>query len=201
MSYTPSSSSKTSSMTGTSSVMMWAVMVLGVVLQAAFSATAFVNVYNETLTPCSIKDGNMALTGFTRTGECVERQDDAGSHHICIDLSSTINTGGTGNFCQVTGQSNWCGTDMECHSSTPSATALCPVKNWCVCQWAFASYVEAADGCDNIQTIQCDATNREALLAYQAVAGTAEDADGKYTKALECLESRCNLGGSTDTTD
>jgi hypothetical protein len=40
----------------------------------------------------------MALTGYTRSGQCYAHDDDHGSHHVCIDLSST--TGG--NFCAVT---------------------------------------------------------------------------------------------------
>ena len=134
----------------------------------------------------------MALTGYTRSGECVEEQDDVGSHHICIDLSST--TGG--NFCNVTGQPDWCSSSMECDSSRPTSQ-LCPVKNWCVCQWAFASYIEGAGGCDYIQTIKCNAVNIEALKAYQAAAGTINDMNSKYTKALQCLESRCGLTNST----
>jgi uncharacterized protein (DUF2237 family) len=48
----------------------------------------------------------MALTGYTRTGLCNAHDDDQGSHHVCVDLSST--TGG--NFCSVTvGPSSWFG--------------------------------------------------------------------------------------------
>ena len=28
----------------------------------------------------------MALTGFTREGTCTDRVDDAGSHHVCIEM-------------------------------------------------------------------------------------------------------------------
>ena len=45
----------------------------------------------------------MALTGFTRNGKCTDLVDDEGSHHICIDLSSTEG----GDFCEVTGQPDW----------------------------------------------------------------------------------------------
>ena len=55
----------------------------------------------------------MALTGFTRSGSCEDHNDDAGSHHVCIDMSST--TGG--NFGSVTGQPNWCGSSMACDGS------------------------------------------------------------------------------------
>ena len=61
------------------------------------SATAFTNVNGGDLERCSGR--GMALTGFTRNGHCVDQNDDAGSHHVCIDMSST--TGG--NFCSVTG--------------------------------------------------------------------------------------------------
>merc|ERR1712178_387166 len=84
------------------------------------SASAYLNVNNTTLQHCSGR--GMALTGFTRNGQCIDQagcgvslmnhslvdpceDDDAGSHHVCIDMSP--NTGG--NFCTVTGQPNWCG--------------------------------------------------------------------------------------------
>ena len=71
------------------------------------------NVYGETLQPCS--STGSALTGYTRTGSCVDYQDDVGSHHICIELSSASSNGQ--NFCQVTGQSNWCSSSMPCHQN------------------------------------------------------------------------------------
>ena len=73
----------------------------------------------------------MAMTGFTRNGHCVDENDDAGSHHVCINLQST--TGG--NFCTQTDQPNWCDTEDQCTSGTGS----CQRQNWCVCEWAFAS--------------------------------------------------------------
>ena len=42
----------------------------------------------------------------------------------------------------------------------------CQVQNWCVCQWVFASYVEAAGGCDFIQDVSCESINAEAVKAY-----------------------------------
>jgi uncharacterized protein (DUF2237 family) len=132
----------------------------------------------------------MALTGYTRTGYCVDKNDDQGSHHICIDLSSTNEVNGN-NFCQVTGQDDWCSTAMPCQEYDDGGNDgnYCMVQNWCVCQWAFASYVETAGGCDNIQTIICAAVNLEALLAYQQQESTAE----KYQNALECIVNRCGL--------
>jgi uncharacterized protein (DUF2237 family) len=131
----------------------------------------------------------MALTGYTRTGYCVDKNDDQGSHHICIDLSSTNEINGN-NFCQVTGQDDWCSTAMPCHDYDKDGgnDGYCMVQNWCVCQWAFASYVENAGGCDNIQTIICAAVNLEALLAYQQQSTTE-----KYQNALECIVNRCGL--------
>mmetsp|Transcript_27438 Transcript_27438/g.42054 ORF Transcript_27438/g.42054 Transcript_27438/m.42054 type:complete len:125 (+) Transcript_27438:287-661(+) len=123
----------------------------------------------------------MALSGYTRTGYCVNIDDDAGSHHICIDLSST--TGG--NFCTVTGQSNWCSSNMACHGEATAYDGLCPVQDWCVCQWAFARYLERAGGCDHIQDIKCEAVNRQALIAYGK--------NDEYREALECIERKCGL--------
>ena len=109
------------------------------------------------------------------------QNDDAGSHHVCIDMKSNVG----GNFCEVTGQPNWCDDYMQCDGKR----GLCPVQHWCVCEWAFASYITRAGGCDKIQSIDCEATNRWAYLHYQQK-GASE--------ALACLESRCGLGGTSD---
>lgn len=169
---------------------------------ASSSSNAYINVYGNTLESCS--KTNMALTGYTRSGSCVEYQDDEGSHHICIDVSSASG----GNFCTVTAQSDWCSTYMTCDTNNGSNQEnyedeegdeddnddnTCPVQNWCVCQWAFASYLKQAGGCDYIQDIKCSATNMEALIAYSKVAGGSNDYDGKYSNALDCLESRCGV--------
>jgi len=143
-------------------------------------SSSYRNVFGESLSSCS-QDG-MALTGFTRTGYCVDRNDDQGSHHICIDLSSAAG----GNFCEVTGQSDWCSSeDMPCHEDIEES---CAIQHWCVCQWAFASYLANAGGCDSIQDIVCDSINLEAVLAY-----VRESSSKKYANALTCLESRCQL--------
>merc|ERR1712232_13517 len=153
------------------------------------SDSQFLNVYGQPLQSCS--ENGMALTGFTRSGYCVERTDDKGSHHICIDLSSTSDAENGYNFCQVTGQDNWCAyKDMPCHED--SSQSGCPVTNWCVCQWAFSSYV-VASGCDQIQTIVCDSINLEALLAYQKMAAQPSSGETKYQLALECIVNRCGL--------
>lgn len=133
----------------------------------------------------------MALTGYTRSGSCVEYQDDSGSHHICIDLSST--TGG--DFCEVTGQSDWCSSYLPCDTTNDdgNSDSNCPVEDWCVCQWAFASYIENAGGCDYIQELKCDAINMEAVNAYTSKAGGSSDYNKKYTNALDCLVSRCGI--------
>merc|ERR1712125_289800 len=100
---------------------------------------------------------------------------------ICIDLSSTNG----GNFCSVTGQDDWCSSEMACHGDQND---VCQVEHWCVCQWAFASYIEKAGGCDAIQEIVCDAINIEAIFAYQEQAKQT-----KYQNALDCLVERCGL--------
>merc|ERR1712238_31318 len=46
----------------------------------------YLNVYGKPLESCS--ENGMALTGFTRSGSCVELDEDVGSHHICLDMSS-----------------------------------------------------------------------------------------------------------------
>eukprot|EP00571_Detonula_confervacea_P014042 CAMPEP_0172311264 /NCGR_PEP_ID=MMETSP1058-20130122/14401_1 /TAXON_ID=83371 /ORGANISM="Detonula confervacea, Strain CCMP 353" /LENGTH=132 /DNA_ID=CAMNT_0013024399 /DNA_START=229 /DNA_END=627 /DNA_ORIENTATION=- len=123
----------------------------------------------------------MAKTGFDRSGQCVDQEGDTGSHHICIDLSSTSSNGK--DFCEVTGQDNWCAKDMPCHEDT---NKQCPVERWCVCQWAFAGYLALADGCNAIQEIECKAVNIKAVEAYE------KDKE-KYGDALSCLKERCKL--------
>lgn len=142
----------------------------------------------------------------------MNEQDDAGSHHICIDLSSTSTTGG--NFCKVTGQPDWCSSRMPCHdqhdhdhdndndhanvndnvndnvADRSRSGGLCQVQNWCVCQWAFASYVKNAGGCDHIQSIQCDAVNKYALLAYRE---NNKSEMALYNEALQCIERKCGF--------
>ena len=56
-------------------------------------------------------------------------------------------------------------------------------------QWAFASYIENAGGCDKIQNIVCEATNKVALTAYREHAHESE----RIANALSCLEKRCGL--------
>ena len=133
----------------------------------------------------------MAKTGYTRSGQCVDREGDTGSHHICINLQSASSDGK--NFCEVTGQDDWCSKEMACHQDENTE---CPVEKWCVCQWAFAAYIQEAGGCNSIQEIECDAVNVKAVQAYEEHGG-----EGKYDAALACLRERCGLvvgdGGSS----
>lgn len=149
------------------------------VVAALAVVSGYLNVTGGELQKCS--GPGMALTGFTRTGHCADRDDDAGSHHVCIDMSSL--TGSGGNFCQVTGQSDWCSSSMPCDGSPGER---CPVQHWCVCEWAFTSYLERAGGCDKIQKIVCEATNFMALKHYREQASSP-----RVKAALDCLEQRC----------
>jgi len=78
------------------------------------------NVNGSPLASCS--EPGEATTGFMRDGHCTEVQDDSGSHHICIKMEQ--------DFCDVTGQGNWCSTLKD--PSTGNG-----IGHWCVCQWAF----------------------------------------------------------------
>merc|ERR1711871_389600 len=149
------------------------------VLTFATPVNAYQNVLGTDLQPCS-KNG-MALTGFTRNSKCVDRNDDAGSHHVCIDMSSTSG----GNFCTVTGQPNWCSESMLCNNGK----GKCKIENWCVCEWAFSSYIQKAGGCDKISKIHCESTNMMALKHYEEQASR----DNVVKLALECLKQKCNL--------
>jgi len=159
------------------------------------STTTYRNVYGAELQPCSQPDSNMALTGYTRNGSCIDKNDDSGSHHICIDISSREE-----DFCTVTGQSDWCSSNLPCDAGNGMEgddDEGCPIENWCVCQWAFASYISAAGGCDEIQEIQCDSVNLQALGAYSRLAGTSKDPNGEYAAALECIEYSCGVDSSS----
>ena len=184
----------------------WSAVTAEAISSSWSSSNYYLNVYGQPLKSCSSE--GMALTGYTRTGYCVDQNDDEGSHHICIDLSSTtVNNDGqdNGNFCDVTGQYDWCSSqDMECDTINGSNNGYyesgsgngngggngggCAIQNWCVCQWAFASYLDKAGGCDSIQTIVCESINLEAVLAYQE-----QSAYGKYGTALQCIVDRCGL--------
>ena len=153
---------------------------------------SYTNVFGDQLQPCSSE--GMALTGYTRTGYCVDENDDSGSHHICIDLSST-NT--EENFCEVTGQNDWCSDMMPCddgkgyqaNNGGGDDDNQCQVQNWCVCQWAFANYIQTAGGCNYVQDIVCESINLQALIAYKSQMNTAS----KYQDALECIADRCGI--------
>jgi len=162
--------------------------ILLLLASAVTTLAEYRNIYGETLQDCST--AGMALTGYTRTGQCVDQYDDRGSHHICIDLSS-MNNSGAGNFCQVTGQPDWCSKNMPC---VESANMDCPVKNWCVCQWAFSSYIERAGGCDKIQDIVCEAINMEAYISYKGIVENDSFTGDKsrFENALACIEDRCD---------
>mmetsp|Transcript_35517 Transcript_35517/g.53743 ORF Transcript_35517/g.53743 Transcript_35517/m.53743 type:complete len:234 (-) Transcript_35517:184-885(-) len=161
-------------------------VLIQVVIGSDSAESSVLNIYGGPLEQCS--HSGMALTGFTRDGYCTDINGDTGSHHICIDLSST--TGG--NFCSVTGQSDWCSSSMTCHDALfdeeEDEDNYCPVQDWCVCQWAFASYLQYAGGCDKIQDLVCEAINMQAALAYKSMAGIT-----KYDNALRCIESRCGV--------
>ena len=157
----------------------------------AATPLAYLNLHGGPLERCS--GPGMALTGFTRTGQCVDQQDDAGSHHVCLDLQSDD----SGSFCEMTGQSNWCESRMPCDTGNSAADGWskgapgeCAVQHWCVCQWEFASYLQSAGGCEHIKTIVCEATNIEAYLAYRKPESAA---DPHIAEALRCLEQRCGL--------
>ena len=90
-----------------------------------------------------------------------------------------------GGYCKWCSQSDWCNSEMSCHEDS---NELCQVQHWCVCQWAFASYVENSGGCDAIQDIVCDAINVQAVLAYQKHGNNQ-----KYQNALDCLVERCGI--------
>lgn len=138
------------------------------------------NVYGRDIKMCS--QTGMAVTGFTRSGYCASEMEDYGYHHVCVNLKSISG----GNFCAVTGQPNWCSGKLPC---VENRQKTCPIKNWCVCQWAFSKYIQKAGGCDRINDIVCEATN---MAAYEHYRRRILDST-EFRDAFKCLESRCNI--------
>eukprot|EP00808_Paulinella_micropora_P016880 g14435.t1 len=128
------------------------------------------NVFGGELQTCS-RDGE-ATTGWFRDGHCTDGADDHGSHHICIQMEA--------DFCIATGQSNWCTKPINGK----------PIGHWCVCQWAYASYLQAKGGnCQAFSHVDCQATNMQALLSYRQQAPN----DASIANALKCLEQVCSI--------
>merc|ERR1719491_468760 len=147
------------------------------------SGSGVQSIMGKELSSCS--QPGTAMTGFTRDGRCADvGSADAGAHHVCIQMKS--------DFCTVTGQPNWCTTrDFPCMGQR----GMCKIGNWCVCQWAFARYLERAGGCDSIIDLVCDATNMAAFTAY------SRSKRPEHIAALECIKKKCGFGrGEASTT-
>merc|ERR1719273_1965133 len=146
---------------------------------------ANLNIYDEPLKSCSY-DG-IAITGYTRTGFCNLHATDSGSHNVCLDISAVKKTPDNEmrNFCEITGQRDWCSESDRCHEGGLG----CPRKNWCICEWAFASLIQAK-GCDSFDAsaLQCESTSRATITAYQQAMARG---DKKAEGALACLRSKC----------
>lgn len=127
------------------------------------------NLYNEPLKPCST--GGMAITGYTRDGQCSHHSGDSGSHHICV--KNVRSKGDKPSFCDVTGQSNWCDQPSACADGNGGT---CPIEKWCVCEWAFEDFVRRK-GCDAFD-IDAEATNALVLKHYDPEANK---------KAYDCI--------------
>ena len=145
----------------------------------AATPLAYLNLHGGPLERCS--GPGMALTGFTRTGQCVDQQDDAGSHHVCLDLQSDD----SGSFCEMTGQSNWCESRMPCDTGNSAADGWskgapgeCAVQHWCVCQWEFASYLQSAGGCEHRVETGSGWLDRQRRAARRARACRGEPVEG-----------------------
>ena len=139
------------------------------------------NVYDKKLEPCSTQ--GMAKTGYTREGSCFTLPNDRGRHHICIDLQNAKG------FCPSTGQ-NWCDDEDPCDAD-PSKK--CGIKNWCVCEWAFARYVENNVGpLEDCPKIQCDAVNKKVIQHYKE-----HLEEPGVSKALDCIIKSCHLPKTT----
>lgn len=83
-----------------------------------------------------------------------------GSHHICIKMWPN-GVGKGPNFCEQTGQSDWCQERKPCHEDESQE---CGIQNWCISRGAWAKYVEKV-GCDDAVDLHCDSVNQKALEA------------------------------------
>ena len=119
----------------------------------------------------------MALTGFTRNGQCVDLNDDAGSHHVCIDMSS--NTGG--NFWSLGG--GLVLVKMPCDGGR----GRCFVSTG-ACASGHLHRTSAPGGWQDPER-RVRATNMVALKACRQQA----QSDAHIADALACLESKCKV--------
>ena len=97
--------------------------------------------------------------------------------NLSLDIAA-----GEANFCESTGQPNWCDEKDACHGDEK---ARCSRKKWCVCQWAFDKVLQRTP-CSELK-LDCAATNMKALEAFK------RDPQ-KYSKALECISKKCAVG-------
>ena len=74
-----------------------------VVAALLFSVSGYQSVKGGALQDCSVR--GEATTGYLRNNKCAERNDDLGSHHICIKMEQ--------DFCETTGQGDWCTTHKD----------------------------------------------------------------------------------------
>lgn len=139
------------------------------------NSVADVNVHGGALKACS--GTGMAATGYGRDGFCRDEAGDSGSHHMCLDIAT-----GEANFCESTGQPNWCDEKDACQGDEK---ARCPRKKWCVCQWAFDKVLQRTP-CSELK-LDCAATNLKALEAFRRD-------PKKYSRALKCIGEKCAVG-------
>mmetsp|Transcript_69445 Transcript_69445/g.166479 ORF Transcript_69445/g.166479 Transcript_69445/m.166479 type:complete len:180 (-) Transcript_69445:135-674(-) len=98
---------------------------------------------------CGTAADGSTQVGPSRNGYCANANQD--THAVCVTLPS--------DFCEVTGQSNWCAD----YAGGP----------WCVCMWAYATYV-SKKGCGNIN-VNNAASDISGVCAHMHDAGTALD--------------------------
>jgi uncharacterized protein (DUF2237 family) len=140
-----------------------------VVAALLFSVSGYQSVKGGALQDCSVR--GEATTGYLRNNKCAERNDDLGSHHICIKMEQ--------DFCETTGQGDWCTTHKDPFTGNG-------IGHWCVCQWAFARYLKSKGDCSAFKEVKCEATNMEARKAYESNPSMAQ--------AAECLRKKCGYG-------
>jgi hypothetical protein len=144
--------------------------------------TNTLNLYGLQLEDCSWP--GTAAAGFIEGPKCIHFGIDDDSHNICLDIPTVEDN----DFCDMTGQENWCNGTLPC---TENPDELCPVRNFCVRDYSFSAYLERAGGCDRIGHIKCEATNMMTILDYEERISVDHDMSAAY--ALDCIKEKCQI--------
>uniref|UniRef100_A0A061RNQ1 Secreted protein n=1 Tax=Tetraselmis sp. GSL018 TaxID=582737 RepID=A0A061RNQ1_9CHLO len=151
-----------------------------------------VNIYGEELHKCdrsTVKDARFPTTGFLRDNRCTATAEDAGSHFVCVNLPSAINSKGEiySPFWTVTGQ-----------AFSPETATRWPLPGpWCICEWAYARMLQSHDefrnylNCPAIHAWVIDSYRPEVPNQLAALRSVCEHCDVINKGKLNSLVEKC----------